>query len=517
MAGDGLSRGLSDMWRSVVLLLPSAVAFLVILIAGWLLARLARAITARTLRRIGFDRAVQRGPAGRLARPGVPGATDVCARLAYLVVLLFTLQLAFGVWPPNPAGDLLNALIAWLPRVFVAIVVVVAAAALAGAAHDLILAVLGALGYARVLARAAATVIVTLGVIAGLDQAGIATSVTRPLLVAVLATVAGVIIVGVGGGLIRPMQHRWEGWLDRAAAESAVMREQARAYTEERARRSDPAPEVTQAGESPATPSADPPAAPDLPAASGPAPQAAPGSPVAASPFGGSGRDGGDAPAAVVADPGAGSNARREEHRDSAAGPGAGSNPRAEEHRDSAAAEPSVPEDWEARWAEEERRARELDGDRTQVINPPAGGTAGGATGDGPAGGAATTVTRPGTVVFKPGVRPPSAVPPDDEPTAVTGEERTVFLHDEEPTTFIRDDEPTTIITGWAENHGAGQDTTAILADGERADGERAGGERAGGDRAVGAPADAATVGGTTDSGTTDDGEKTVERPRRPE
>ncbi|MDI6101491.1 hypothetical protein QLQ12_23000 [Actinoplanes sp. NEAU-A12] len=236
MTGDGLSRGLSDMWRSVVLFLPSALVFLAIVIAGYLLARLARVLTAKTLRRVGFDRAVQRGPAGRLLKPGAPSATDVCARLAFFVVLLFALQLAFGLWGPNPAGDLINALISWLPQVFVAIVIVVVTAAIAGAAHDLISAVLGGLGYARVLAKAAAAVIVTLGVIAGLDQIGIATSVTRPLLIAILATVAGVIIVGVGGGLIRPMQQRWEGWLDRAATESAVIRSQARAYAEERAR-----------------------------------------------------------------------------------------------------------------------------------------------------------------------------------------------------------------------------------------------------------------------------------------
>jgi hypothetical protein len=54
--------------------------------------------------------------------------------------------------------------------------------------------------------------------------------VTTPVLIAVLATVAGILIVGVGGGLVRPMQARWETWLDRAAAETQVIREKAQAY-----------------------------------------------------------------------------------------------------------------------------------------------------------------------------------------------------------------------------------------------------------------------------------------------
>ncbi|WP_229069861.1 hypothetical protein [Actinoplanes sp. DH11] len=236
MTGDGLSRGLSDMWRSLVLFLPYALAFGAIVLVGYLLARLARTVTRKALHRAGFDQVVRRGPAGRVFRGEAAAPSQICARIAYYLVLLVALQLAFGLWGPNPVSDLLNALIGWLPQLFVAIVIVVVAAAVAGAAHDLIASSLGGLGYARVLAKAAAVVIVTLGVIAGLDQVGIATSVTRPLLVAILATVAGVIVVGVGGGLIRPMQQRWEGWLDRAATESGAMRDQARANADERAR-----------------------------------------------------------------------------------------------------------------------------------------------------------------------------------------------------------------------------------------------------------------------------------------
>jgi hypothetical protein len=57
-------------------------------------------------------------------------------------------------------------------------------------------------------------------VIAALNQVGVATTVTTPVLIAILATVAGVIIVGVGGGLIRPMQQRWEGYLSTAEREA---------------------------------------------------------------------------------------------------------------------------------------------------------------------------------------------------------------------------------------------------------------------------------------------------------
>jgi hypothetical protein len=62
----------------------------------------------------------------------------------------------------------------------------------------------------------ASIVIVTLGVIAALNQVGIAAAVTRPILYTVLLTCGAIIAIGVGGGLIKPMQARWERMLKAA-------------------------------------------------------------------------------------------------------------------------------------------------------------------------------------------------------------------------------------------------------------------------------------------------------------
>ena len=144
--------------------------------------------------------------------------------------LLFVLQLAFGIFGPNPVSDLIGDVIAWLPKLFVAVVIVVVAAAIAGWVKDLISAGLGGLSYGRAVADRGQVFVLALGVIAALNQIGVATAVTLPVLIAVLATVAGVIIVGVGGGLIRPMQHRWERMLNRAETETTLAAEKVRAH-----------------------------------------------------------------------------------------------------------------------------------------------------------------------------------------------------------------------------------------------------------------------------------------------
>lgn len=224
-----IGDALADMWRSVLLFIPRAIAFIVILVVGWLIARAVLKIVDAALERVGFDRWVERGGVKRALARTRYDASDILAKLAYYAVLLFTLQFAFGVWGPNAISDLIRGVISWLPRAFVAIVIIVVAAAIANAVRDLVTGALGGLSYGKILADLAAIFILALGIIAALNQVGIATTVTTPVLIAVLATVAGILIVGVGGGLVKPMQNRWDDWLDRAAEESRAIRVQRQA------------------------------------------------------------------------------------------------------------------------------------------------------------------------------------------------------------------------------------------------------------------------------------------------
>ncbi|MEO3936717.1 hypothetical protein V3N99_08145 [Dermatophilaceae bacterium Soc4.6] len=221
-----MQDALTSALTSIATFVPKLVLFLVILLIGWLIAKaLAKAVSA-VLTRVGFDRAIERGGVGKALAKSEYDPSDILAKLVYYAVMLFTLQLAFSAFGPNPISDLLAAIIAFLPQVFVAIIIIVIASAIAAAAKTLIQGSLGGLSYGKTLANIAAVFILGLGIIAALNQVGIATTVTTPVLVAVLATLAGVIIVGVGGGLIKPMQSRWESYLTTAEAEAPKVKEQ---------------------------------------------------------------------------------------------------------------------------------------------------------------------------------------------------------------------------------------------------------------------------------------------------
>jgi hypothetical protein len=228
--GERITGALGDMLRNVLLFVPKALAFLAILLVGWLIAKAVRKVVDKILERVGFDRAVERGGVKTALAKSKYDASDIVAQIAYYAIILFTLQLAFGVFGPNPISALLTSVIAWLPNAVVAIVIVVVAAAIAKGVKDLVGNALGGLSYGKVLANIASVFILGLGVIAALNQIGVATTVTTPILVAILATVAGILIVGVGGGLIKPMQARAEQWLSKAEDEAQNISGQTSAY-----------------------------------------------------------------------------------------------------------------------------------------------------------------------------------------------------------------------------------------------------------------------------------------------
>ncbi len=220
-----MEDALRDMWRSVATFAPKLLVFILILVIGVIVAKLIAKAVDKILERVGFDRAVERGGIRRALRNSNYDASTIVSKLVYYALLLFVLQLAFGVFGPNPVSALLTGVIAFLPKLVVALIIVVVAAAIAAAVRDIVSNALGGLSYGRMLANIASVFILGLGIIAALNQVGIALTVTLPVLVAILGTIGGILVVGVGGGLIKPMQQRWEDYLSRAEDEGRNMRE----------------------------------------------------------------------------------------------------------------------------------------------------------------------------------------------------------------------------------------------------------------------------------------------------
>jgi hypothetical protein len=202
--------GVSSAWSNVITFVPRLAAALVIILVGYLLARVVASVLDKVLERVGFDRAVERGGIKQALARSKYDPSDIVAKLAFWLLFLVTLQLAFGVFGPNPISDLLQGLIAYLPNVLVAIVIIVVAAAIAKAVTDLGSNLLSSVSGGQVMAKGAGIAVLVFGAFAALDQLQIAPRVVTGLWYAILAIVVGSAVVAIGGGGIKTMQRYWE-------------------------------------------------------------------------------------------------------------------------------------------------------------------------------------------------------------------------------------------------------------------------------------------------------------------
>jgi hypothetical protein len=210
MLGINIQEGLTDAWTRIASFVPKFLGFLVILMVGYFVAKLIQGLVDALLERVGFDRWVERGSLRDALARSHFDASDVLGVIAFWAVFLLVLQLAFGVFGPNPISDLLFGIISYLPNVFVAVVILVIAAALAKVATDLLLATIGAVSGGQWIARAAGIAILVLGIFMALNQLQIAPAIVNGLFYAMLAIIVGSAIVAIGGGGIRTMQRYWE-------------------------------------------------------------------------------------------------------------------------------------------------------------------------------------------------------------------------------------------------------------------------------------------------------------------
>jgi hypothetical protein len=210
LADIDLQGGIEDAWNSIAVFVPKLLGFLLILVIGYFIAKALARLTDRILERVGFDQWVERGSLRVAFERNRFDPSDLLGLLVFWAVFLIVLQLAFGVFGPNPVSDLLTGIIAYLPNVLVAVIILVIASALAKVVADILASTLGGVSGGTWIARGAGLAILIVGIFAALNQLEIAPAIVNGLFYAMLVIIAGSAIVAVGGGGIRTMQRYWE-------------------------------------------------------------------------------------------------------------------------------------------------------------------------------------------------------------------------------------------------------------------------------------------------------------------
>jgi len=202
LAQSTISKGFDDNVQKAITFLPKLGAFLLILIVGFFVAKIVAKIITTVLQKVGFDRVVERGGIKKALSQSKYDAAAILGQIVYYFIFLGVLSLAFGVFGSNnPVSQFLAQIIGYLPRLFVAMLALVIAFAIAAAVKDLMENALGGLSYGKAMANGVSLFIIAIGVFFALNQLNIASLIVGGVFYALLAllVIPPIIAFGVGG------------------------------------------------------------------------------------------------------------------------------------------------------------------------------------------------------------------------------------------------------------------------------------------------------------------------------
>jgi hypothetical protein len=201
---------------------PKLVGAIIILVIGWFIARVVQRIAVTVLKKLKFDDLVDRsGLGGSLERAGYPDSGVLLARFLYFAVLLLALQLAINVFGESQVQDALDSLIALLPRIVIAAIIVVITGAIANAVRSLLEPMVADQDAGDLLVKGAVAAIWVVGVFAAIDQVGVAQDITETLFQALVGALALILVIKFGvGGVWAARDRFWPAVYDKLGSRS---------------------------------------------------------------------------------------------------------------------------------------------------------------------------------------------------------------------------------------------------------------------------------------------------------
>ena len=224
--------------------IPNLLGFLLILVIGYVVARLVAAAVGRLLAKMGVDRRLRESDASRYVDAVLPGASPArgIARVVFWLLFIFFLINAIGALGIPTVTLFMDRVLAFLPNVIVAILIFVVAALVSGAVAGGIGKVMGDTPTGKVVATVVPALVMVIAFFMILEQLQIAPEIVRIAFAAVMFALAlGLALAfGLGGRevaaeLLRDAKDRGGD----AAAQARQDAETGRRRAEQAARDSD--------------------------------------------------------------------------------------------------------------------------------------------------------------------------------------------------------------------------------------------------------------------------------------
>jgi small-conductance mechanosensitive channel len=201
--GFDILQSLQNAFTTLLNYVPNVIGALLVLLIGYIIARLIRAGISRLLRKVRVDEKLTHGRGGeyvaRFSPQGKP--SQLVGLVVQYVLMVFVIVSAVGTLNIPAVTGFVNLVLSYLPNVIAALLIFLIAAAVAAAVGGLVHRTMGDTPTGRVVRSAAPTLVMAIAVFMILNQLGIAQVIVNATYIALIGAVAlgAALAFGLGG------------------------------------------------------------------------------------------------------------------------------------------------------------------------------------------------------------------------------------------------------------------------------------------------------------------------------
>lgn len=215
VVADPIKAMLIKIWSYV----PTIIGAIVILIVGWLIAKLLEAIVVKVLKAIKLDMASDKAGLSNILAQGDIKVTlsELLGGLVYWIIMLLVVVAALNALNLASAADLLSRLVAYVSNILVAIFVLILGTFLANFVSSIVrtAASNAGIGNAKLLAKITNIVLVIFTVIIAIEQLNIATAFIALTINVMLASIGIGIALAFGLGCKDIAGKQMQEWINK--------------------------------------------------------------------------------------------------------------------------------------------------------------------------------------------------------------------------------------------------------------------------------------------------------------
>ncbi|MEO6779123.1 MAG: hypothetical protein ABI194_06660 [Gemmatimonadaceae bacterium] len=221
MDSTSFSDRLQDSFDQLYHYIPALFGSLVILFAGYLLARLLEKATEKVLRRVHFNRILERG--GVLQAVERSGShmnpVRVTASVVFWFVMFAVLMTAANALGLSSLGNMFGELVSYIPSLIAAIVIVIVGIVLGDFVGGLIMASAGAIHGGPTLSRIGKVGVIMIAIFMALQELGVATDIVTTAFAILFGAIALAASLAFGLGNRELAGEVTRGWYERYKAQ----------------------------------------------------------------------------------------------------------------------------------------------------------------------------------------------------------------------------------------------------------------------------------------------------------